>query len=218
MKIKRKLSIIILVTFFINGCGMQTYNISQIASPDISCSSRSYDTIAHITINDTYTLNGQKYYTIFFELDKPKTEDTSYLMVGDFKLYSYEDIAYQSPAFDISEEEYEKYFGIENDAFYTTVYELHCEAPILEYSRWSYFNDLNINSDINDKTYIELDKEKWANDNAAVIIKDMKMAKAYLNRYRFSVFGEHDFTMEEIEDTQKKLVSIGKNFITRYTK
>lgn len=168
-----------------------TYDISKTDNPEVLCIPTVFESIARIDIIDTYILKGEKYYTLLFELKAPHSNQK-----------------YKSPQFDLSETEYNHYFGSGNDAFKTTVYKLCCETTVLTYrenTSYSYY-----------ERYIS--NKKW--DASKIYIgtcEQQKKYKGYLWAYRFSVFGEQDFTNDEIEKAKELLIPVCKEFASSTT-
>lgn len=222
MKKNKATLLILIVTLLLTltGCEKLTYSITE-HNPDIVCEIECYDALAKITVKDTYTLSGEKYYSLYFTLNKPITDDTPAFFIGTERVYSYDDFYYNSPLFDISESEYERYFGLGNDAFTTTVYQATCKNTLLKYD--THFFDLEKTLYIEggqqhfDYTSTYSKANRWADDNAEIFIKDnYDEAIGEIKKIRFSVFGEENFNESEIKQIQFDMNSMYQKFITEY--
>lgn len=164
-----------------------TYDISKADNPDALCTTTSYESIARINITDKYRLKGGNYYILSFE-----------------SIVTHSDHNYKSPEFVLSETEYNNYFGAGNDAFTTTVYGLRCETTVLTYR-----NNVSIYS-----CEVDVSDKKWGDSKIYIgMCKNQETHKGYLYAYRFSVFGEQNFTDNEIEKAKELLISVCKNYV-----
>lgn len=169
------------ILLLLNGCNKQTYNIANDKSPDVTINTCSYDIIAHIVIEDTYTLNNETYYELHFTTDDGQINELFYDC---------------SESFTLSETDYDKFFGEDNDAFTTTVYKMDAEVPILKYKKSKMLTDLDI-----------LEAEGIISD--IVCNEDEEIATESIHEYRFSVFGESNFTDADKEAAKQEVITYG---------
>lgn len=100
--------VVFLMAFFMTGC-IDTEVFAYSNKEDIVMETSFCEKMARIEITDTYTKNDMKYYV--FETD----------ISGD-------------DTFTLSEEEYDKYIGLGNDAVDCTVYKLTCHSDVFSYN------------------------------------------------------------------------------------
>ena len=182
------IAITAVILLLLNGCNKQTYNIADDKSPDVTINTYSYDIMAHIVIEDTYTLNNETYYRLHF-----KTTDSDqpvyFCERSEFYLYS-------SETFDLSKTDYDKFFGEGNDTFITTVYKMDAEVPVLKYKKSKFLNDLDI-------------LELKGIINGIDTSEDEEIGIVCTHEYRFSVFGESDFSDADKEAAKQEIIASG---------
>lgn len=175
------MAITAVILLLLSRCNKQTYNIADDDSPDVTINTYSYDIIAHIVIEDTYTLNNETYYELHFTTDDGQINEL------------FHDC---SESFTLSKTDYDKFFGEGNDAFTTTVYRMDAEVPILKYKKSKMLTDLDI-----------LEAEGIISD--IVCNKDEEIATESIHEYRFSVFGESNFTDADKEAAKQEVITYG---------
>lgn len=176
------IAITAVILLLLNGCNKQTYNIADDESPDVTINTYSYDIIAHIVIEDTYTLNNETYYELHFETDDGQVSELFY--------------DNRSESFELSKTDYDKFFGEGNDAFTTTVYKMDAEVPVLKYKKSKMLTDLDI-----------LEAEGIINDIDCN--ENEEITTESIHEYRFSVFGENDFSEADKEAAKQKVIAYG---------
>lgn len=175
------MAITAVILLLLSRCNKQTYNIANDKFPDVTINTYSYDIIAHIVIEDTYTLNNETYYELHFTTDDGQINEL------------FHDC---SESFTLSKTDYDKFFGEGNNAFTTTVYRMDTEVPILKYKKSKMITDLDI-----------LEAEGIIND--IVCNEDEEIASESIHEYRFSVFGESDFTDADKEAAKQEVITYG---------
>lgn len=216
---KKNLTLLLILCtciFLFTGCSdKEEYSY---ASADIVMEHTSNSGVARINITDQYTKAGKKYY--IFTTDKTN------------EIY-----------FILSEEEYDKYIGMGNDAVDYTAYTLNFDAPIVKYSylfipknglpvfHGSYGTALS-SSDL--KALItQMDATKYTFDESYNIIFDPGMSKydsfyiyaseyehnkckigSHLEMQRFSFLGQNDFTEDDINNYYEIMNQTNLDFLS----
>lgn len=207
---KKIATIIILILILVSILGVvilkngEIYNIQKDGLSDVEFKTNSYEALAHIETVTTYRLEGKNYKTVYFHLDSPSF--------------------YSSPNFDISEEDFDRYFGNGNDSFKTMVYELYAKAPILIYKKFLFppieeYPAASLSgTGPNEYPYSSnLDKGEWSKNSAVVYVnREESVASCIIREYRFSVFGETDFSDDDKDEVKQEISSIGNKFVQDY--
>lgn len=175
------IAITVVILLLLGRCNKQTYNIANDKSPDVTINTYSYDIMAHIVIEDTYTFNNETYYELHFKTDDGQVSE----LFHD-----------SSESFELSKTDYDKFFGEGNDACTTTVYKMDAEVPILKYKKSKMITDLDI-----------LEAEWIISDIDCD--EDEEIATESIHEYRFSVLGESDFTDADKEAAKQEVITYG---------
>ncbi|WP_097005265.1 hypothetical protein [Lacrimispora amygdalina] len=186
---KRVIIPLVLILLAVTGCSNRNYTMDE--STEIKVEHTNKTELGRIEVKDSYTLKGEKYYVLNISLsNKPIT---------------------------VSEREYEKYFGgLENDAFETEVYTMNLEMEVVEYKNSIFWSSPLKNADT---SYDYREDSKYIYNESCVKVRmddngsGYDRAFASINNTRFSIFGENDFTGEEIEANKDNLKLIGNDFI-----
>jgi hypothetical protein len=174
----------------LTGCSTSIFTMDD--STEIKVEHTNETKIGRIEVKDSYTLKGEKYYVL--------------------------NISLSNISITVSEKEYEKYFGLGNDAFETNVYTVNLKMDVVKFEP-----DLMWNtplSDHNNTNYDYKEDSKYIYNKSSVEVarKDGEgsydSATACIRNTRFSIFGENDFTEEEIETYKDYLRLMGKDFIS----
>ena len=186
---KRIIISLLLILVTVTGCSNRSYTMDE--STEVKVEHTNKTELGRIEVKESYTLKGEKYYVLNISLsNRPIT---------------------------VSEKEYEKYFGgLENDAFETEVYTMNLEMEVVEYKNSIFWSSPLKNADTS-YDYRE-DSKYICNESRVKIGMDDKgsgydRAFACINNTRFSIFGENDFTEEEIETYKDNLKLMGNEFI-----
>ena len=220
MRKKKLLSLILIFCciFMMTGCCDKVIT-SYSDNPKIKTEHTSENKVARITITDSYTKSGIKYY-IF-------TTNVS----GTRK-------------FILSEKEYDEYIGLENDAVDCTIYYLSLQSEVCKYKYWLiskyklpynrgfgenyfyYLDDLLGNTpEIIEKTSYQIKKAYDSSGNEVIFNEDYPEYKilmdsnpevdkeqinASMNLYRYSFVGENDFSKDDIAQYTDVMENVNK--------
>lgn len=209
-------AILLAASLLLSGCGAGLYGTEIYRYSDtgeIKVTKSSEDVVAKINIKDTYTKSEQTYYEI------------TTTATGN-KVYTF------------SEEEYDKLFGLENDAFDCTIYTLTVEADVLQYddffpsaTKLTAFTIEDLNSYKDNPFDIELlymsslfdgvyhDTMKCETlcieDKVCKIKKNDYKLYTYIYEERYS-FEDQDFSQEEIDAYVEELDMLNKHILEAF--